>query len=195
MCHIVHCQCLSLDAAPTTNNLHPELHCMHLWLPHPCCSFSHLSCLQPDRACLYVLDITSILYDLALLCCTAGCASPGMHAFLTSTLGEHGLRRLAKTMDSAVQAVHALLLDQVGRQAGRGGRAAGCKQGWKLGRKSCMCMFPPQGLRPEDSLIKLPLLGWCSRHRCCQKLSNPCNGMLHLVCICALQRALLPTPA
>lgn len=37
-----------------------------------------------------------------------------MHAYLTGTLTEHGLRRLAKVVDSAVQAVHAALLDQVG---------------------------------------------------------------------------------
>ncbi|KAF5836570.1 anaphase-promoting complex, cyclosome, subunit 4-domain-containing protein [Dunaliella salina] len=43
----------------------------------------------------------------------AGHVSPGMHAFLTGTLTEHGLRRMAKMVDSAVQAVHAILLDQV----------------------------------------------------------------------------------
>ena len=36
-----------------------------------------------------------------------------MHAFLMGSLGEHGLRRLAKVVDQAEQTVHAILLDQV----------------------------------------------------------------------------------
>jgi hypothetical protein len=36
-----------------------------------------------------------------------------MHAFLTGTLGEHGLCRLAKVTDQAVLTIHTLLLDQV----------------------------------------------------------------------------------
>jgi hypothetical protein len=36
-----------------------------------------------------------------------------MHAYLTGTLTEHGLRRMAKMVDGAIQAVHAIVLDQV----------------------------------------------------------------------------------
>ncbi|GAX83709.1 hypothetical protein CEUSTIGMA_g11134.t1 [Chlamydomonas eustigma] len=54
------------------------------------------------------------LVEAQLLCLLAtGMASPGMHAFLTGTMGEHGIRRLVKTMEQAVQTVHELLQDQV----------------------------------------------------------------------------------
>jgi hypothetical protein len=49
-----------------------------------------------------------------LPCLLSGHVSPGSHAFLTGSLTEHGLRRLAKVIDGALQAVHAILLDQVG---------------------------------------------------------------------------------
>jgi hypothetical protein len=59
---------------------------------------------------------THTCHTLAVMraCPLAGNASPGMHAFLTGSMGEHGLRRLAKVIDGAVQTVQAALLDQVG---------------------------------------------------------------------------------
>ena len=50
---------------------------------------------------------------MSLCSAPSGSASPGMHAFLMGSLGEHGLRRLAKVVDQAEQTVHAILLDQV----------------------------------------------------------------------------------
>ena len=46
-----------------------------------------------------------------------------MHSFLTGSLTQAGLRRLARQVDSAVQGVHALLLDHVApaMQVGGGG--------------------------------------------------------------------------
>ncbi|KAL6753798.1 anaphase-promoting complex, cyclosome, subunit 4-domain-containing protein [Haematococcus lacustris] len=51
----------------------------------------------------------------AELACTlaSGVASPGLAAFLSGRLTEAGLRRLAKMLDSSLQAVHALLQEQV----------------------------------------------------------------------------------
>ncbi|GFH31620.1 uncharacterized protein HaLaN_30697, partial [Haematococcus lacustris] len=50
----------------------------------------------------------------AELACTlaSGVASPGLAAFLSGRLTEAGLRRLAKMLDSSLQAVHALLQEQ-----------------------------------------------------------------------------------
>ncbi|KAJ9520864.1 hypothetical protein QJQ45_014017, partial [Haematococcus lacustris] len=51
----------------------------------------------------------------AELACTlaSGVASPGLAAFLSGRLTEAGLRRLAKMLDGSLQAVHALLQEQV----------------------------------------------------------------------------------
>ena len=54
------------------------------------------------------------LVEGELICLLAtGCASAGMRAFLASTLGETNLKRLAKTLDSALESIHSILLDMV----------------------------------------------------------------------------------
>lgn len=50
-------------------------------------------------------ELTSLL--------ATGNASPGMRAFLASTLGEHNLKRLAKATDTALESVHSILIDMV----------------------------------------------------------------------------------
>ena len=63
-----------------------------------------------------------------------------MHAFLMGSLGEHGLRRLAKVVDQAEQTVHAILLDQVcvwGGGWGGPGRADSARHTAGPGR--CVC--------------------------------------------------------
>ena len=80
----------------------------------------------------------SALGDLTLLLC-AGAATQGLQQFLLNTLGEAGLRRLARAVDLAAEALHAALLDAVlprlalaafalGEMRGLAGAAAGLQR-------------------------------------------------------------------
>jgi hypothetical protein len=48
-----------------------------------------------------------------LLLLAAGCVTPVMHQYLSSSLGEAGLRRLARGIDTGAGRLHAFLLDQL----------------------------------------------------------------------------------
>lgn len=50
--------------------------------------------------------------ELALLLATGSC-SPPLHNFLSSTLGEAGLRRLARGTDAALNSMHTAILERL----------------------------------------------------------------------------------
>lgn len=69
-------------------------------------------CPVPCLPCSVTFSKTVPQQELLLLLATGACTPP-LHSFLSSTLGEAGLRRLARGTDAALSGLHTALLERL----------------------------------------------------------------------------------